>query len=118
MHVEFGITLYKKLDVRLGEKEVHQMFDNAVNIEKEFIVDSLPCSLIGMNSQSMSEYIEYISDYYLAWLGYSKLYNTKNPFSFMEAISLEGKSNFFEVRVTNYAKAEVDHTFNCDDEDF
>jgi len=118
MHVEFGITLYKKLDVRLGEKEVHRMFDNAVNIEKEFIVDSLPCSLIGMNSQSMSEYIEYISDYYLAWLGYSKLYNTKNPFSFMDAISLESKSNFFETRVSQYAKAEVEHVFKCDDDDF
>lgn len=118
MHVEFGITLYKKLDVRLGEKEVHKMIDNAVKIEKEFIIDSLPCSLIGMNSQSMSEYIEYISDYYLVWLGYSKLYDTKNPFSFMDAISLESKSNFFESRVSSYAKAEVDHTFKCDDDDF
>ena len=118
MHVEFGIMLYKKLDVRLGESEVHKMVNNAVNIEKEFIVDSLPCSLIGMNSQSMSEYIEYISDYYLVWLGYSKLYNTRNPFSFMDAISLESKSNFFETRVSSYAKAEVEHKFNCDDEDF
>jgi len=118
MHVAFGILLYKKLDVRLGEKEVHKMVDNAVKIEKEFIIDSLPCSLIGMNSSMMSEYIEYISDYYLVWLGYSKLYNTKNPFSFMDAISLESKSNFFEARVSNYAKAEVDHTFKCDDDDF
>ena len=118
MHVAFGILLYKKLDVRLGEKEVHKMVDNAVNIEKEFIIDSLPCSLIGMNSQSMSEYIEYISDYYLVWLGYSKLYNTKNPFSFMDAISLESKSNFFEARVSSYAKAEVEHVFKCDDDDF
>ena len=118
MHVAFGILLYKKLDVRLGEKEVHKMVDNAVKIEKEFIIDSLPCSLIGMNSSMMSEYIEYISDYYLVWLGYSKLYNTKNPFSFMDAISLESKSNFFESRVSSYAKAEVDHTFNCNDDDF
>ena len=118
MHVAFGILLYKKLDVRLGEKEVHKMVDNAVKIEKEFIIDSLPCSLIGMNSSMMSEYIEYISDYYLVWLGYSKLYDTKNPFSFMDAISLESKSNFFETRVSQYAKAETDHTFNCDDDDF
>lgn len=118
MHVAFGILLYKKLDVRLGEKEVHKMVDNAVKIEKEFIIDSLPCSLIGMNSSMMSEYIEYISDYYLVWLGYSKKYNTKNPFSFMDAISLESKSNFFETRVSQYAKAETDHTFNCNDDDF
>ena len=118
MHVEFGITLYKKLETRLSEKEVHKMIDHAVEIEKEFIIDSLPCNLIGMNSQSMSEYIEYISDYYLVWLGYSKLYNTINPFSFMEAISLESKANFFESRVSSYAKAEVDHEFKCDDDDF
>ena len=118
MHVAFGILLYKKLDVRLGQNEVHKMVDNAVKIEKEFIIDSLPCSLIGMNSSMMSEYIEYISDYYLVWLGYSKLYNTKNPFSFMDAISLESKSNFFETRVSQYAKAETDHTFNCNDDDF
>ena len=71
-----------------------------------------------MNSAMMSEYIEYISDYYLVWLGYSKLYNTKNPFSFMDAISLESKSNFFETRVSSYAKAEVDHVFKCDEDDF
>ena len=118
MHVAFGILLYKKLEVRLGEKEVHKMVDNAVKIEKEFIIDSLPCSLIGMNSSMMSEYIEYISDYYLVWLGYSKLYFSKNPFSFMDAISLESKSNFFETRVSQYAKAETDHTFNCNDDDF
>jgi len=119
MHVAFGIMLYKKLESpRLGEKEVHKMVNNAVEIEKEFIIDSLPCGLIGMNSGMMSDYIEYISDYYLTWLGYNKLYKTKNPFSFMEAISLESKTNFFEARTTQYAKAQVDHKFNCNDEDF
>ena len=117
MHVEFGILLYNKLEKQLSQKEVHKMFSNAVEIEKEFIIDSLPCNLIGMNSKSMSDYIEYISDFYLSWLGYEKLYNTKNPFPFMEGISIESKTNFFEHRVSQYSKSQTIHKFTIE-EDF
>lgn len=116
MHVEYGILLYKKLEKRLPQKEVHRLFKDAVDIEKEFIIDSLPCNLIGMNSKSMSEYIEYISDFYLSWLGYEKLYKTQNPYSFMESISIETKTNFFEQRVSQYSRAEKQHKFHLEDD--
>ena len=118
MHVEFGILLYKRLPTRLSQTNVHSLFGDAVKIEKEFIMDSLPCGLIGMNAGLMGEYIEFISDFYLKWLGYDKMYNTENPFPFMESISLENKTNFFEAVVSSYSRAEVDHVFNCDADDF
>ena len=80
---------------------------DAVDIEKEFIIESLPCRLIGMNAEQMSNYIEYVADRLLNQLGYSKMYKTVNPFDFMEKIGMEGKSNFFEGRVTSYAKAHI-----------
>ena len=116
LHCEFAVLLYSKLQNRLTEKEIHNMFKNAVDIEKEFIIESLPCAMIGMNATLMSEYIEYIADFWLVRLGYNKLYNTPNPFTFMEAISLESKTNFFEQRVTQYSKAETDHKFTIEDD--
>ena len=104
-HTEFAIELYKMLDEKVDEKVVHNIIMDAVNIEKEFITESLPVSLIGMNCNLMSQYIEYIADRWLILLGYNKIYNTQNPFTFMEMISLSSKSNFFEVFNSNYTRA-------------
>ena len=79
----------------------------AVAIEKEFISDALPVSLIGMNAAMMSQYIEFVADHWLSYLGCDKFYNTTNPFEWMELISLEGKTNFFEKRVSEYQKSGV-----------
>jgi ribonucleotide reductase beta subunit family protein with ferritin-like domain len=108
MHCDFAILLYKNhiLD-KLTDDEVHEIIGSAVEIEKEYICESLPVSLIGMNSESMSQYIEFVADRLLKDLGHSKLYNTKNPFSWMEMLGLEGKTNFFERKVSEYAKAGV-----------
>lgn len=105
LHTDFACLLYKKLKCVLTMKEAHQLIKEAVDIEKEFIIEALPCSLIGMNSKLMSQYIEFVADRILLQLGYAKLYNTTNPFSFMERISLESKDNFFEKRVSNYGLA-------------
>lgn len=110
LHTDFACLLYNKLQNRLPEAEAHVIFKEAVAIEKEFIIEALPCSLIGMNSKLMSEYIEFVSDRLLNQLGYAKLFHSKNPFGFMERISMEGKDNFFEKRVTNYALANVGKT--------
>lgn len=107
LHTEFAIELYKMLENKLNEETVHSIFKEAVAIEKEFITESLPVSLIGMNCNLMSQYIEYISDRWLVLLGYNKIYNTTNPFSFMEMISVNTKSNFFEVNVDSYRRAGV-----------
>jgi ribonucleoside-diphosphate reductase beta chain len=90
---------------------------DAVKIETKFIIESLPCSLLGMNSDLMTQYIKYVADRLLVDLGYTKFWNTTNPFDFMESISLEGKKNFFEGRPTQYQKASVlnksrENTFN------
>ena len=108
MHTDFAIMLYRHhLENKLDEEEVRQIISEAVSIEKEFVCESLPVSLIGMNSESMSSYIEFVADRLLTDLGYSKLYNTKNPFQWMEMLALEGKTNFFERKVSEYAKAGV-----------
>ena len=86
------------------------MFEEAVSIEKEFITESIPCNLIGMNSELMCQYIEFVADRLVVQLGYEKMWNTENPFDFMELISLRPKSNFFEVRVGEYKKAGVGKT--------
>ena len=93
---------------RIHEDEVHKMFQDAVTIEIEFICVSLPCALLGINSDSMSQYIKYVADRLSVQLGYDKIYNVSNPFSFMELISLESKVNFFEKRVSDYALASKD----------
>jgi ribonucleotide reductase beta subunit family protein with ferritin-like domain len=105
MHTDFAILLYSKITNKLDQNTVHKMFIEAVEIEKEFICESLPCSLIGMNNELMSQYIEYIADRLLLELKYEKIWGTINPFDFMESISMEGKTNFFESRPTQYQKA-------------
>lgn len=102
MHTDFAVLLYSKLNNRVPEEDVHNMYKEAVAIEKEFIIDSLPCRLIGMNADLMSQYIEYVADRLLQQLGYAKIWNSKNPFDFMEMCSLTAKTNFFEKRVSEY----------------
>ena len=107
LHTQFACLLYSMLDNKLSKEIVYEIIIDAVNIEKEFIIDSLPCRLIGMNSDMMSEYIEFVADRLLLQLGYNKIYNTENPFQFMELISLENKTNFFEKRVSEYSLGRV-----------
>lgn len=119
-HCEFGIALYNKLPEKLSVEVVHDIFREAVDIETVFITDSLPVSLLGMNSVLMKEYIKYVADMWLRKLNYPVLYNIKtNPFSFMELLSLPTKENFFETKVTNYSKAgvglsDMDNTISFD----
>ena len=112
MHCEFACALYEMIQNKLEEKTVHQIFKEAVEIEKEFIVDSIKCNMIGMNSELMKQYIEFVSDRLLVQLGYNKIWNVENPFDFMEMISLRPKSNFFEVRVGEYAKSKIAESSN------
>lgn len=107
MHVEFAILLYSMIKQRLPEETVHQIVREAVEVEKNFILESIPCSLLGMNSDLMSIYIEFVADRLLSQLNYNKIWNVANPFPFMERISIETKSNFFESRVSQYSKANV-----------
>jgi ribonucleotide reductase beta subunit family protein with ferritin-like domain len=107
LHCQFAILLYSMLKNKLTQNEIHNLIGEAVQIEKNFIIDSLPCRLIGMNSELMSQYIEYVADRYIVQLGYEKLYNTKNPFAFMERISIESKVNFFEARNHSYERAGI-----------
>ena len=107
LHTDFACLLYSKCKHRLPKTKAHKLVREAVKIEKEFITEALPCSLIGMSAPRMAEYIEFVADRLLVSLGYPKLWETANPFPWMERISLEGKDNFFEKRVTNYALAGV-----------
>jgi ribonucleoside-diphosphate reductase subunit M2 len=100
------------------KETIEEIVKEAVEIEKEFITDALPCSLIGMNSEKMSEYIEYVSDRLLKQIGQDKIWKTQNPFDFMENISLDGKTNFFEKRVGDYGKIDEDSSNVEFDEDF
>ena len=95
------------LQEQLDQQRVLKIVQEAVEIEREFVCDALPVALIGMNQQSMAEYIEFVADTLLVALGFSKSYNTQNPFAFMEQISLQGKTNFFERRNGDYQKAGV-----------
>jgi len=106
LHTIFAVAMYH-LGSPLAEKEVHDIIRDAVDIEKEFICSALPCTLIGMNSKLMSQYIEFVADRLAVQLGMSKIYNSQNPFDFMELISLEGKGNFFERRISDYSKPGV-----------
>lgn len=110
LHTEFAILLYSKLENKLKERIVHNIIKEAVEIEQEFINEALPCRLIGMNSDMMNRYIEFVADRLCSQLGYTKIYNTSNPFDFMEMISLEGKGNFFEKRISDYALADKTKT--------
>ena len=122
LHCDFACLLYGMLENKLSEEQVKEVISNAVEIEKEFVTDALPVNLIGMNAKMMREYIEFCADRLLLALGYSKSYNATNPFDFMEAISLQGKTNFFEKRVGEYKKASVgqqkEHNVFKIDEDF
>ena len=108
LHTEFAVLLYSKLNKKVSKAKVVEIIKEAVEIEKEFICDALPCRLIGMNSELMCQYIEFVADRLSLQLGYDKIYDTKNPFDFMEMISIEGKTNFFEKRVADYALATKD----------
>ena len=121
LHTDFACLLYKYILHKVRKHKIIEIVGEAVDIEKEFICDSLPCKLLGMNADFMKQYIEYVADRLVVQLGYSKIYNASNPFDFMERISLEGKDNFFEKRVSNYTKAGVgktgeEMTFSTDDE--
>jgi len=107
LHCEFACLLYSMLNEKLPEEQVRGIIRDAVEIEKEFITEALPVALIGMNAKLMQQYIEFVADRWLSELGCAKIYNTTNPFDFMEMISLRGKTNFFEKRVAEYQKAGV-----------
>lgn len=123
LHTLFAVEMYK-LQAKLDASEIHAIVKDAVTIEKEFICNSLPCSLMGMNSALMSQYIEFVSDRLAVQLGAPKIYGAQNPFDFMEMISMEGKGNFFERRISDYSKAGVgvskaeDMVIRTDLEDF
>ena len=117
MHCKFATLLYNSHIVnKIGESRIKEIICEAVEIEKEFISESLPVSLIGMNSNLMKQYIEFDADFWLVELGCSKVYNSVNPFDFMDMLSLQGKTNFFEKRVGEYKKA-TDRDFNWNEMD-
>lgn len=106
-HTDFACLLYSMMNEKLSVEEVNGIISEAVDIEIEFITESLPCSLLGMNSDEMKKYIKFVADRLLLQLGYKKLYNEKNPFDFMDMISMEQKGNFFETKISEYSKAGV-----------
>ena len=105
LHTEFAILLYSKLEKKINKKRIHEIVKEAVEIEKEFINEAIPCRMIGMNAKLMSQYIEFVADRLCLQLGYDKIYNSTNPFDFMELISVETKVNFFERTNSEYALA-------------
>lgn len=109
MHCDYSIMLYQMLKNKLSEEKIHQMFIEAVNTERIFICESLPCYLLGMNSNLMEQYIKFVADQLIVKLGYNKLFKVENPFTWMESISIEGKTNFFEHRPTQYQRADVNN---------
>jgi len=106
LHTEFAVLLYSKLQKKLNKKRVYDIIQEAVEIEKEFITEAIPCRMIGMNSKLMVQYIEFVADRLLLQLGYDKVYKSTNPFDFMELISVETKVNFFERTNSEYALAD------------
>ena len=122
-HTEFAVLMYHNLANKPDDEQVYEIIKEAVVAEKEFITESLPCALIGMNNKLMSQYIEYVADRLLLMFGLSKIYNVVNPFEWMELISVQGKTNFFEKRVGEYsnvsnpnADSEVSDVFDLDEE--
>jgi len=107
LHCDFACLLYSMLDHKLEEATVREIIVNAVECERDFVMDALPFRLIGMNSEHMCQYVEFCADRLLVALGYSKFFHASNPFEWMEMISLQGKTNFFEKRVGEYSKAKV-----------
>jgi ribonucleoside-diphosphate reductase subunit M2 len=129
LHCDFACLIYSLLRTKFDEDRLKAIVCDAVEIEREFVCDALSCALVGMNRELMSQYIEFVADRLLAALGCGKVYGVTNPFDWMELISLQGKTNFFEKRVGEYQKASVmssvhgnaafndDHVFKLD-EDF
>jgi ribonucleoside-diphosphate reductase subunit M2 len=105
LHTEFAVLLYSKLERKLSKARIYDIIKEAVEIEKEFITEAIPCRMIGMNSKLMTQYIEFVADRLCLQLGYDKIYNSANPFDFMELISIETKVNFFERTNSEYALA-------------
>jgi ribonucleoside-diphosphate reductase beta chain len=117
LHCDFACLIYSMLQDKLDEKRVKEIIMNAVDCERDFVTDALPFRLIGMNAEQMCEYVEFCADRLLVALGYTKAYNSKNPFEWMEMISLQGKTNFFEKRVGEYSKAKVGSTSTSDEKE-
>jgi ribonucleotide reductase beta subunit family protein with ferritin-like domain len=112
LHCEFAYLLYSYIKNKVPQSIVYEIFQEAVSIEKEFITESIPCAMIGMNSTMMCQYIEFVANRLLLQLGYDKLWNVENPFDFMELISLRPKTNFFELRVGEYTKSTINENSN------
>lgn len=107
LHVALACTIHNLLKNKLRKKIIHKIINEAVELEMEFINEAIPCALIGINKESMNDYIKYVADYLLIQLGYDKLYNVKNPFKFMEKIDLFDKNNFFEITTDNYFDSKI-----------
>ena len=107
LHTEFAVAMYHLLQTKLDTATVREIIESAVEKETAFITDALPCSLIGMNAKDMTQYIQFVADRLAVQLGIPKIYKVQNPFDFMELISLEGKTNFFEKKVSEYSKPGV-----------
>ena len=122
MHCDFACLLYSMPNERLTDEQLHEIVGDAVTHEKEFLCEALPVDLIGMNSKMMAMYIEFVADRLLVALGAPKMFGTANPFDWMELISLQGKTNFFEKRVAEYQKAgvmgSIDNKENPQNNDF
>ena len=104
LHTQFAVSLFHTLENKVSGETIHEIIKQAVELEKEFICDALPCSLIGMNAKMMSQYIEFVADRLAVQLGTPKIFGAHNPFDFMDLISLEGKTNFFEKKVSDYSR--------------
>jgi ribonucleoside-diphosphate reductase subunit M2 len=117
LHTQFAVALFHTLENKPDHEEIKAIITSAVIIEKEFICESLPCALIGMNSNMMYEYIEFVADRLAVQLGLKKIYGRQNPFDFMDLISLEGKTNFFEKKVSEYSRVQSSGELRLD-EDF
>ncbi len=116
MHQEFAVELFRMLKHKPTQHKIETIVKTAVSCEREFIIEAIPCKLIGMDSLKMSQYIEYVADRLLKQLGYKPVWNVENPFDFMENISLDGKTNFFEKRVGEYSKFSNQGNITFDDE--
>ena len=116
LHRDFGVMVYQNLKNKLTQECVHAMFKTAVNIEDDCCREAIPVALIGMNAVTMGQYVRFVADGLLDALGYDKIWNTSNPFNFMNLISIQRKTNFFEARVSEYARAEIEHTFTISDD--
>lgn len=117
LHTQFAVSLFHTLENKVSVEIIHQIIKHAVELEKEFICDALPCSLIGMNSKMMSQYIEFVADRLAVQLGAPKIFGAQNSFDFMDLISLEGKTNFFEKKVSEYSRVTSNAPLRLD-EDF